>query len=687
MTFTLVLGVWLIASAAVQAPDSVPLTVQIADEGRSVAPDAGLTLQLNRAAPAGGGRLAVLIDDEDWTGLFTVEKQMLRYSGAPIELPAGRSSVVVYLVTAGNVWTPIATLPLTVVSGPRFDRATVEPEVEVSQIGQVFERHEPDAARPARTIFQDVTSHIGLQSEHVRGGFALRTQMNLLATSNPSQALRFGQSPDAAPRLDLSDYAWTISGPRLTASFGNMVVHAERHLGANLATRGMSVTSRTPHGDLTLAVVNGQSIVGFGNFLGVTSSHNRIVAAIGGAELLPTRPNGARVEATLLAGERQAQSGFTQGSVTDVLQSRGGALRFVGSDPSGRLRLDAGFARAWSTHPDDPLLSRGFATVADTPATRGAEYLDGSVDLVRRPAAGDRRPLTVTGSYRFERVAPLFESVGAAQGMRADLLQHVVGASVTAGPVNGQVSRGWAHDNLDAIESLLRTDTGSLTVNLFVPLAPMVHAAASAWWPTVSYALNRTSQVGEGIPPDGGFASVSQVPDQTSTAQTVQVDWTGGRWRTGYSLNRSVQDNRQPGRETSDFITSAHQAMLGVTPARALDITVTLNREQSANVEFGEDSATTRVGTTVNWRLGRHDALDALMNRTLLPDVGAGAGRTTDMSVQLSHTFELAGTRAARPRLQCFGRWTWLSSGSFLPGFAATRRNWAVNLGATLTVF
>jgi hypothetical protein len=692
MPLHILFGAWLVGIAAQGTlPPPAPLEVHLdVPEGRFVRPDDGLDLLLSRPLAADDGRLAVVIGNVDWTSLFVLDGRSFRVRGGLARLPQGESDVVVYLVTPPNDWRQVATLPLRVTTPAGFERATLSPAADLANLGQDVERHEPDSNVPPRATFQDFTSHIGLGSEHVRSGVTVRTQTNLLAVSNRTQALRFGEAGNGAPRLDLSDYVWSVESAHVKVTAGNVTFNADRHLVPNFATRGLGLTVRYPGVDMTVAAVNGQAAIGFSNFLGVTRRNNQVALAAIGAELLRDRPGGARVEAALVDGTRAAQSGFTQGRISDVLKSHGESLRFLGSDPARRLRLDTGFARTWSTNPVDPLLDQGFTVVAVKPRTGHAEYLDAGYDIVRNARLAGRTPVTLTGAYRFERVDPFFASVAAPQGVPSDLLQNTVSVNTSVGQVTAQVSQAWSHDNLGRVASILRTDTRHTTANLAVPTGTLGQpAAAAVWWPVVTYALDRSRQTGEGTPANGGFVSPSQVPDQINTVHTLAADWTFARWHAGYSLNHSFQDNRQPGRETSDFANLVQQVAVGLTPVTSMDLTLTLDRERATNVEFRQVNHTTRGGLTVNWRMTTRSTVNAILNRTAIRDATAGPNDVTDVNLQYSYAFSLPAAGAAKPRLQLFARWTWQSSNALdlILGAVNDRRNWALSTGATLTLF
>src|SRR5689334_22871801 len=124
-----------------------------------------------------------------------------------------------------------------------------------------------------------------------------------------------------------------------------------------------------------------------------------------------------------------------------------------------------------------------------------------------------------------------------------------------------------------------------------------------------------SSQVGRALPPDSGFTSASQVPDQHNAQHTVRADWQVQRIRFAYSLNRSFQDNRQEGRSAADFAALAHQFTAGISTLR-VDGTVDVSRDRSTAREFSDVTRNTRLAGTVNWRVTPAHALSGLTSWT-----------------------------------------------------------------------
>ena len=119
--------------------------------------------------------------------------ERLSYRPRRVRLPSGENELVVYLVSRSDQWREIGRVPLRVLTPSGFEKADVTPKIAVNSKGQVLEGHEPADNRPPRPEFQDFGLNLGLQTEHVRCGWIVRTQSNYLGVSNRLLALRFAQ--------------------------------------------------------------------------------------------------------------------------------------------------------------------------------------------------------------------------------------------------------------------------------------------------------------------------------------------------------------------------------------------------------------------------------------------------------------------------------------------------------------
>ena len=679
--FTTLASTLVVLSAPAAAAESLTATSNLAD-GRWVGRDHRVEITLNRTLDPAGERVAVMIGDADWTDLFTSAPASLAYRPGPLPLPAGESLLVAYVVSRTNGWNEIGRWTLRVLTPAGFERVELAPKLDVANKGQLAEDLR-GSTNAARGTFQDFTLNIGLRTLHARNG-VFSTQVNVVGVSNRQEALRFGRTPHAAPRLDLADYLVSAEGKRARLAAGHMTFNPQRHLVSAFSSRGLSGTFRVPRIDLTAAAVNATAIVGFSNVLGVATPEHR-VGLLSAAGELGARPGTARVEATAVRGARLPLSGFTQGQINDAETSRGGAVRFLSASAGGRLRVDAGAAWSRFVNVNDPLLSQGVSLVSARERTRAAEYADVGMDLLH----GVRlwKPLSLTASYRFERVEPLYRSISA-PGVRADLLSNTAELNATLDQISAQISHSSSHDNLGKVSSLLTTDTETTNAVVTIPAWMFRDGGEPAvWLPLVSVTFSRILQAGRGIPANGGFADASQVPNQISGNRVVQAAWNGSQWRAVYALNQTVQDNRQPGREQADFVTFVHQITLGRELQRVLDVSVDLALERATNREVQRTGRTRRLGLNSRWRIARLSTLTAVVSRTSMREPATSRNDSLDANVQFLQRVPLPGL--LRREAQFFIRSTWQSNdfADLLFGATQARRSWILNSGVTVKLF
>ena len=694
------------AARAQSSGSAAPVALQItssAANGQWLRRTDRIDLVLNRPTDPVRERLAVVIGTTDWTALFERAGETLSYRGGPVPLPAGESALTVYTVSPEDEWQQVGQLSIRVLTPAGFEKAEAKPKVDVSSQGQVFEGHTPASNAPARARFQDGALNLGLRTAHVRGGMTTSTQVNVLGTSNQPQALRFADLGAEAPRVDLADYLVGLEGRRGTIQAGHLAFTLHRHLvtgggGApgvvtaatsSFASRGLTGMLRLPRLELTVAAMNGTAIVGVDNLFGVSNRDHQLVVANVATDFVADRPGGVRLQFTVVDGSRLPQSAFAQGQVNDAERSRGAGLRFVASDRRQRLRLDLGTARSRFSNPADPLVSGSLALEPVVETTNDAHYVDASFDFVK-DAQTRSGVATLTGTYRFERVDPLYRTVSATQPVRADVLLHTVEVTGGIGRLVGQVSESRSQDNLGRVASILTTDTRITTATLALPLGSLgAGQTPSPWLPLVSYALNRTAQVGQGVPANGGFANASQVPDQANVNHALRADWSGARARAAYVFNYTLVDNRQEGRATADFESLVQQVTLGLGSGTKADLSLDLGNERATNRELGQVRRTWRAGLNGTWRMTTFSTLTGLVGHTVGRDPQAGRDTAVDLSVQFAQTIPLRRGGPWTPRAQLFAGWTWRSAETqpLLAGLVEPRHNWSINTGLTLSLF
>jgi hypothetical protein len=656
--------IYLTATGTAQQQTAQPeLNVQASFSAQTpVAPDAPIELRLNRPLAISEGRLAVLLGQTDLTALFKATENALRYSPPALPLPLGDIEVTVYLVSPRDEWKLLARFPLRVAakaSAPAtqnappaekpkqlgFDKFIIAPTLTLGVKSQVAETHFPAASRPLRPTFADAIVRAGLRTQMTREGFNLQSQFDLAGSSFQREALRFGVLGKQAPHVDLSSYTIQLQTGRSQQSrllSGNATFGTHRHLVNNYESRG--VTLLLPLGarsTLALAALNGTRIVGFDNFFGLEERRHQVQSATWGFEFLPKRPGGLRLETSYLNGSLLPRNHFNQNTVTDTERSRGWGLRLLASDAAQRWQLEGGFARSRFTNPSDPLLNQSFSVVPVQATTRNARYLDASYQLLRELAVSKTRKANLTLSLRHERVDPLFRGIGA--GTQADLLQNQVDLIGSLGEVSINASFGGFNNNLDELPALLKTLTRRRAFNLNTPLAPLLKLPEkqSVWWPRIAFSYDRTHQFAPTVPRNGGFDgndnNLSFIPNQVSLNQFFTADWQLPKWRFGYRLNRSFQDNRQIRREFADLQNLVNVFTLGLSPSTRLDVNFELHAESAENRETQRTDRTLRFNLNLNWRMTQKMTLTANFANTTLGDLARTASsRNTDFNLQWS---------------------------------------------------
>jgi hypothetical protein len=278
-----------------------------------VAPEARLELHLTRPLLANDGRLAVLLGDTDLTALCVLDGSDLSYTPRVLRLPPGETNIIVYLVSVTNEWTEIARLPLLVEeprpasvpehkngNGTASATAPVTPaapkdahvnpfnfipSVSVNVKSQSTALFFPESSRPTRLNFTDVSVQASFQGNYQQNEVSIQNQFDLAGSSVQNEALRFGQLGSDAPQLDLSSYSMQYQFRKVKLRLGQVSFGSSRQLINSFSSRGVSLTVPiTKRFDLSGAIMNGTSVVGFGNFLGVSRSKHQIRSATLGAE-------------------------------------------------------------------------------------------------------------------------------------------------------------------------------------------------------------------------------------------------------------------------------------------------------------------------------------------------------------------------------------------------------------------
>jgi hypothetical protein len=680
-----------LAPPHVMAQEPVPLTATIRPEaGQWLKPTDSFHIELSRSLDASEGRLAIVLGTTDWTGLARTTSSSIEVTPRAIRLPRGRHNVVLYVVSASNVWREVATFAISVLTESGFEQADAKPSVDIGMTGQPARRQRPEAEPGPRDTFHDTTVRSGLQTTHVRNGWTTTSDVNVVGVSYRNEALRFAQQGATAPLVDLANYRLGVQNGHVALGLGHTTWGSHRQLANAFPSRGLtSLLKLGPVVDVSFAALNGSSIVGIDNPFGLADSNHRVLGASVGVEAIPARAGALRITASILDGSVLPMASFNQGAVQDAEKSRGLGVQVGATDPTGRLQIDSGIARSRFTNPTDPGLSVGIDTIDVRETTRDARYLDASYAVVRGASIGKTTQTSLTAAFHHARVDPLYRS--ATLSLTSDVEQNGADVSASIGPATSQVSYQRSRDNLDDIGSILTTRTRMFSWTSSVPLSGFAGASTrAAAYPTLSVGINRTHQAGDGLPVNGLFDSLSQVPDQVSLTHAIGVAWQAVQWRAGYSLNRSFQDNRQVGRELADLVNLVHGVQFGFTPSDRFDANLDVAFEEADNRELVTTDVTRRISITVNARPATRTTLGGTLTRAFMRNDPTGnEHRTTDLQLQLSQSVAFWARRPDVLQGQAFVRFSRQAVWSFAPLGSADvdQYVWTLNTGVTFKVF
>lgn len=601
--------------------DKIEITPNFTD--RELAPNERIELKLSRDLAAGEGRFAVFVNETDFTALFAIERKSLNYTPRFLPLPVGDGKLTVYLVQPNDEWKTLTEFsfkvkPLTngetvaQTSEPETEeksentdnwKTEFTPNVSLNVKGQNQTLAFPREAAPERNPFTDLAGQGNFVFKVARRGWTFSNQFDFAGSSFQQEALRFGELADKAPRIDLSSYLIELSKGRFKINFGHVSFGSNRHLINSFSSRGISATIPiSKQNEISFAAVNGTSIVGFDNFIGVTRRQHSVLSATFAREFFKERPNGLRVELSVLRGSLLPLTNFNQGEVNDAEKSLGFGFKVIGSNKTQRLRYEVGFTRSRFTNPSDSQLEQGFNVTDIRPTTRNARYAEISFDFLQGLKLWKEKQLKLTGTFRHEEIQPLFRSIAAST--QADRRQNQFEISANFGEINFVYGNLRDNDNLNDIPSILKTLNRRNNLIFAIPLNSFfTPEKPKKWLPVVSYNYDNTHQFGASLPVNGEFTDVSQVPDQQNFSQAFNAQWQlSEKLNIGYRYTRAFQDNRQQGRNLADFLSIANALTLSIKPHSALDLDFDLSQESQKGFEQSRLDRTFRLGTRAVWR-------------------------------------------------------------------------------------
>ena len=529
--------------------------------------------------------------------------------------------------------------------------------------------------------------------EQVHAGFALGPNSLFLGFNNQENALRFREKGEDASKVDLSSYDLKYGSEKLDVSVGHVFTGNQRYLISGSSARGATAALAVVKGvevwtlkpvsrvDAQVAVTNRSSFVGFNNLRGLNKPDHRMLNASVGVEALQT-PGQLRMEFSYLDASKLPQDNFNQGAVNDAERSEGFGFNFKARGLGQRLRLDGGFSKSRFDNPDDPTLTRGQAVVAVGEETKNARYLNANLDVLKGVKLGGGKTARLSVGFKHGRVDPLYKSVGTST--RADQLHNQFDVKADVAGVAVQATFSDAHDNLDELPSVLKSNTERTGLKVGVPLPNIFRGKPGVTWlPALQYRMQRAHRFGEEIPVNGGL-SAGHVPDQVSTKHTASAGWRWSKVKLGYQMNLSKQDKRQEGREYADFNKTKSALSLGVSPTGKLSVTLDLSFEEAERIQRDEVDNTRRFGARISWKPIQRSTLAVQFSDTFKDDEAATKEQSDN---RLDIRWSGAVPRAVRFNGQYYVRYSRKVAERMdvTRGTDDRRENWTVNTGFSLS--
>lgn len=695
----------------------------------AVSADTAIEISLNRALSA-NEKIAITIGETDLTSLFTQTENRFVYDAKLMQLPIGESRVTVYLITSGN-WKEIGKFPIKVEevksaavaegSGSQTVTEKVEdkeikdqsskledqpkktffslekfdflPAFTVSMKSQPFQSNFPVANTPTeRNTFTDFTLTGSVKQEIKQRNFSADANFDFAGSSFKQEALRFGTLGEKAPNVDLSSYLMNFQIGKAKASYGHTSFGNNRHLVSSFSARGLSVNIPINKVfDVTAGVLNGTSVVGFGNFFGLQKLNHQVQGATLGIEFMPKRQNAMRLEVTGFNAYIQALSGVSEGRINDAEQSRGFGLRFVTSDTTERFKLEAGYALSRFQNPADTTLDPDGNAVPIAPVMRSAHYIETSYQVLKDLKLSASKNLNLTANFKHEYVEPLYKSLGAGAGADRTTQDYSLDASI------GEITFGYgfnhSNDNLRNVPSILKSVTRANRFAVALPLTAIIGKPdkPSQFLPRLGYNIDITHQFGVGIPVNGGFEiDTSTIPDLVNTNQSFSSTWQFTKFNFEYRYNRSFADNLQIGFEQNDQIGWTHGFTVGLNPLTTLNLNVGINIESQNNLELSQINNTKALTLGVNWQPFKNATFASNLSQTIAGDAAkTNDNQNTNFDMQFAYNFNFEKDKFRKFGMQSFIRFadTFARNRNFIDIFDNRTRVRILTAGLTFNFF
>lgn len=548
----------------------------------------------------------VLLGDTDISSLIQFDQQNLFFKGG-LPLPPGEHQLSVNQLI-NDQWVLIGTSILQVLSSGGFQQAEWQPRLDLNINSQLDEEVSGDAPKSERPQYTDVDASIGLTSRHQGNDFSIDTALNLIAVSNREQAVQFGTKGVNAKKLDITDYNLSFIKGNHQLNIGHTSYGNNPLLIDNLSRRGVSWQYQNEQ-QLTLngAILSGTDIVGYNNILGLANYSNEYVNSLGfGLNLFAEQRISLRLEGSLLDAERISQNDFGVSEISSAEKNSGAGLRLVASDNEGRFEADLVVGLSRYTNPEDSALSLGEPLVKLQSENSIAHNLSVNYLLMRDGETPWGSVANITLLANHSSADPLYQTLTAF--VQANIENSMLGAQYQLGHLSGNLSLQASRDNLDNLKNLLTTKTKTDNFSLNIPIAAYwledKESEPNPWLPNLDYNYQQSHQFALNSPntDDSGFNDNSHLPDQLTTSHNIASSWQIDQHSFSFQSSYSQQDNRQLGRELSDFSNLQHAASLNLQQNESSAWIFTISKNRQADIENAKVQWSEAISVSYSWQ-------------------------------------------------------------------------------------
>jgi hypothetical protein len=534
------------------------------------------------------------------------------------------------------------------------------PTFTIAMAAQPFQSNFPAETRPEnRATFNDFDFTGQIKTEAKAGLLTMASNFDFAGSSFKERTLQFGTLGREAPDIDLSSYLMNFELGRAKFSLGHTSFGGNRHLVSSFSSRGLSVNIPiNKRFDLTAGFLNGTSVLGVGNFFGVSKIRHQVQGATLGIEFFPKRANAMRLEVTGFNGYLQALNNVSEGRIVDAEQSRGFGLRFLTSDKTERFKLEFGYALSRFFNPQDTTLDPDGNAVVLPAVLRGAHYLETSYQILKDVKVTKTKNLNLSVGFRYEFVEPLYRSLGASAS--ADKFSKDFTLDGALGEITFQAAHARSNDNLRNVPSILKSLIRSNRFGFALPLNALFGKSEkpSPFLPRLGYSIDRTRNFGAGVPVNGGFEiDLATIPDLVNTNQTFSSGWQFKKLTLEYTYNRSFADNRQEANRDEDQLGWVHGITVGVNPRETLAFNFGFTFDSQRNFKLDTVNRTKSVNFGLNWQPFKGATLAGEISQALVGDRARTVrNRNINYSGQFSYNFSLEKSRFKKFGMQAFAR-------------------------------